>query len=111
MVLWNVLAYGRGLILEYEHLLAVSRLQETYGYWSWRWKAPLSQRLALRLQPAKAILGHPDPAAAGGHGSALTCGAQTSDGAWADDALLAAARNILADAERRGKTVSKCRSR
>jgi hypothetical protein len=104
MVLWNVLAYSRGLHLEYEHLLAVSRLQETYGYWSWRWKAPLSQRLALRLEPARVVLGHPDLAAAGEHGVALN--RNGSDGVWADEALLTAARRILADANRCGETVS-----
>jgi hypothetical protein len=30
-------------------VLAISRLQETYGRWLWRWKAPLRERLALLL--------------------------------------------------------------
>lgn len=49
MVLWHVTSYQAGLRLEYERLLAVSRLQEAYGRWLWRWKAPLQDRLALRL--------------------------------------------------------------
>jgi hypothetical protein len=107
MVLWNVLVYGHGLVLEYEHLLAVSRLQDKYGYWSWRWKAPLSERLALRLEPAKAALHHADLSAANKHGIALNgYGSKPPPGAWVDDALLAAARCILADADSRGVTVS-----
>jgi TPR repeat protein len=52
MVLWHVTSYRNGLALEYEHLAAVSLLQEQHGRWLWRWKAPLSKRLALRLAPA-----------------------------------------------------------
>ncbi|MGI8333631.1 DUF2637 domain-containing protein [Actinomadura scrupuli] len=107
MVLWNVLVYGRGLVLEYEHLLAVSRLQQTYGYWLWRWKAPLSERLALRLEPAGAALGHPDSRIRGGHDSVRERDeAGPAEEAWADDALLTAVRSILADADRRGEAVS-----
>lgn len=53
MVLWHVRDYRQGLHLEYEHLQAVSRLQERYGRWLWRWRAPLSARVALRLQAAR----------------------------------------------------------
>src|ERR1700677_584551 len=41
-----------GLQLEYERMLAISDLQQTYGRWSWRWRAPIQDRLALRLTPA-----------------------------------------------------------
>jgi hypothetical protein len=30
----------------------VSQLQEQHGRWLWRWRAPLSDRLGLRLAPA-----------------------------------------------------------
>ena len=53
MILWHVTSYHDGLALEHEHLTAVSRLQETYGRWRWRWRAPLGERLALRLAPAR----------------------------------------------------------
>ena len=52
MILWHVTSYHDGLALEYQHLTEVSRLQEQYGRWLWRWHAPLSERLALRLPPA-----------------------------------------------------------
>jgi Protein of unknown function (DUF2637) len=51
MILWHVTSYRNGLALEHEHLTAVSRLQERYGRWQWRWRAPLGERLALRLMP------------------------------------------------------------
>jgi len=49
MILWYVTSYSDGLALEYQRLLAVSRLQRDYGRWLWRWRAPLHDRLALRL--------------------------------------------------------------
>ncbi|MGH7118475.1 MAG: DUF2637 domain-containing protein [Acetobacteraceae bacterium] len=52
MVLWQVTSYRHGLALEYQRLQAVARLQETYGQYLWRWKAPLRDRLALRLASA-----------------------------------------------------------
>ena len=57
MVLWHVTSYQDGLRLEYERVLAISRLQEAYGRWLWRWKAPLRERLALRMAPAESALG------------------------------------------------------
>lgn len=44
-------------------MLAISRLQETYGRWLWRWKAPLREFLALRMAPAASVLGIDTPAA------------------------------------------------
>jgi hypothetical protein len=63
MVLWHVTSYHDGLSLEYERMLAISRLQETYGRWLWRWKAPLRELLALRMAPAASVLGTGIPAA------------------------------------------------
>jgi hypothetical protein len=54
MILWHVTSYRDGLTLEYQKLLAISRLQQDYGRWQWRWRAPLADRLALRLTPAQA---------------------------------------------------------
>jgi hypothetical protein len=56
MVLWHVTSYHDGLRLEYDRILAISRLQETHGRWLWRWKAPLRERLALRMAPAETAL-------------------------------------------------------
>jgi hypothetical protein len=55
MILWHVTSYRDGLSLEYQRLAAVSRLQEQYGRWLWRWKAPLRERLALRLASGAAV--------------------------------------------------------
>jgi hypothetical protein len=63
MILWHVTSYRDGLALEHKHLTAVSRLQERYGRWRWRWRAPLGERLALRLAPAAAIVAAGDTAA------------------------------------------------
>jgi len=52
MVLWHITEYQQGLGLERQHLEAVSRLQQDYGRWSWRWQAPLAERLALNRPPA-----------------------------------------------------------
>jgi hypothetical protein len=57
MVLWNVTSYQQALGLEYARILAVSRLQEAHGRRLWRWKAPLSERLALRMVPVGTTLG------------------------------------------------------
>jgi hypothetical protein len=56
MVLWHVTSYHDGLRLEYDRILAISRMQETHGRWLWRWKAPLRERLALRMAPAEIAL-------------------------------------------------------
>jgi hypothetical protein len=57
MVLWQVTSYRHGLALEYRRLQTVARLQETYGQYLWRWKAPLRDRLALRLDWAGSATG------------------------------------------------------
>lgn len=64
MVLWNVTSYHDGLTLEYQRLLAISRLQQAYGRRLWRWKAPLPELLALRTAPAASALGTDIPAPA-----------------------------------------------
>lgn len=52
MVLWQVTSYRLALSLEHRRLQAVARLQESYGRCAWHWKAPLADRLALRLASA-----------------------------------------------------------
>jgi Protein of unknown function (DUF2637) len=66
MILWHVTSYRDGLALEHEHLTAVSRLQESYGRWRWRWQAPLGERLALRLAQSAATVAVGDTAAGAG---------------------------------------------
>ena len=57
MVLWQVTSYRQGLALEYQRLQAIARLQQTYGQYLWRWRAPLSERLTLRLALAEIASG------------------------------------------------------
>lgn len=49
MVLWQVTSYRLALALEHRRLQAVARLQASYGQFLWRLRAPLADRLALRL--------------------------------------------------------------
>jgi urease gamma subunit len=91
MVLWHVTSYRDGLRLEYEHLAAVSRLQQQYGHWQWRWRAPLQDRLALRLPPVTAAAELPKPETA------------TSE---QDRELVAAATEILRNAREHGIRLS-----
>lgn len=51
MVLWHVTSYRQALALEYQRLQAIARLQQDYGHYLWRWRAPLQRRLALRPVP------------------------------------------------------------
>jgi hypothetical protein len=87
MVLWHVTAYQDGLELEYRHLLAVSRLQEEYGRWAWRWDAPLAERLSLRRLPSDDDADNFESAPSAGVG---------------EDELLVAARRIRRQARRQG---------
>lgn len=52
MILWQITSYPQALALEHQRLRAIARLQESYGRFLWRWKAPLSERLALRFTSA-----------------------------------------------------------
>jgi Protein of unknown function (DUF2637) len=108
MVLWNVTVYHHGLRLEYEHLLAVSGLQQRYGRWAWRWKAPLAERLALRLQPAQTSLTRAYDSATGdpqGYDQEPYGRGCLGAGPLADE-LFEAARRFLADADRQGVRLS-----
>ncbi|WP_160573461.1 DUF2637 domain-containing protein [Actinomadura physcomitrii] len=97
MVLWHVTAYQDGLKLEYRHLLAVSRLQEEYGRWAWRWDAPLADRLALRRMPTGS-----------GADGALEDGTFSAvEQALGEDELLVAARRVQREARRRGVRVTR----
>jgi hypothetical protein len=112
MILWHVTSYRDGLALEHEHLAAVSRLQERYGRWRWRWRAPLGERLALRLAPAAATVAAGDAAAetdavTGNSRPRLTALPQSPDLLnERDTKLVDAAAGILREAGRQGIQLS-----
>ena len=113
MILWHVTSYRDGLTLEYERLAATARLQERYGRWLWRWKAPLSERLTLRLAPAATTAVVGDTAAAtmaappGGPKPDLVALPQDNGTSNARDTqLVETAADILRDADERGVRLS-----
>jgi hypothetical protein len=110
MILWHVTSYRDGLALEHEHLTAVSRLQESYGRWRWRWRAPLGERLALRLTPAAATVSvgdTTDDTVAVNSRPRLAALPQSTDPLnERDTKLVHAAAGILRDADRHGIQLS-----
>jgi Protein of unknown function (DUF2637) len=46
--LWHVTSYADALVLERQRLLAIARLRSKHGL-LWRWKAPISERYAMRF--------------------------------------------------------------
>ncbi|MBO2447125.1 DUF2637 domain-containing protein [Actinomadura barringtoniae] len=116
MVLWHITGYRHGLAAEYRHLLAVSRLQEEYGRWTWRWRAPLAERLALRHLPAEIsglrvedeVEDVPDePGPVDQQYRPEDENDASARPGWITGDLLAAAQEILTRAEREGVRVSK----
>ncbi|MFI0596574.1 DUF2637 domain-containing protein [Streptomyces griseus] len=55
MILWEITSYGEALTRLQEQTYLRAQLKETYG-WRWRSKAPLEQRMALKLGEAPAAL-------------------------------------------------------
>jgi hypothetical protein len=49
MILWQITSFRQALCLEHARLASISRLKQDHGRWRWRWRAPLAERLALRL--------------------------------------------------------------
>ncbi|OLT31869.1 hypothetical protein BJF79_08730 [Actinomadura sp. CNU-125] len=95
MILWHITGYRQGLDLEYRHLLAVSELQQQYGRWMWRWRAPLDERLSLRKLPTDVTtIEVPQP----GHEPAAVAVPSSSD----DDEMMPIARRIRREMERQG---------
>jgi Protein of unknown function (DUF2637) len=110
MILWHVTSYRDGLRLESERLAAVSRLQEQHGRWLWRWRAPLGDRLSLRLAPTAAVTSATPPLAEITSGSR---NAQPDMQAWDGDKLgdrdvrlVDTAADILRDADEHGVRLS-----
>lgn len=89
MILWHITEYRQGLDLEHRHLLEVSQLQQDYGRWSWRWRAPLADRLALNRMAA---LPPPRPSAP----------PEAAEEARQDDQMMAIARQLQREVEREG---------
>ncbi|MFG2245780.1 DUF2637 domain-containing protein [Spirillospora sp. NPDC048823] len=98
MILWHITEYRQGLDLEYRHLEAVSELQQEYGRWSWRWRAPLADRLALHRLPAQLTTRRDDDEDLGDE--------IRHDG---DDRLMAVARQLQREVEREGVQLSRDR--
>ncbi|MDX3523718.1 DUF2637 domain-containing protein [Streptomyces scabiei] len=55
MILWEITSYEEALTRLQEQTYLRAQLKEEYG-WLWRWKAPLDQRMALKLDTAPAAL-------------------------------------------------------
>jgi hypothetical protein len=49
MVLWETRSYSEALRRERARLLACTELQDRWGRWAWRWRAPRRARLLYRL--------------------------------------------------------------
>lgn len=49
MVLWEIRSYPEALRRERDRLLGLTELQDTYGRFGWRWKAPRRVRALYRL--------------------------------------------------------------
>src|SRR5262245_42643891 len=58
MVLWEIRSYSEALRRERDRLLACTDLQDRWGRWAWRWRAPRRARVLYRLgelSPATAL--------------------------------------------------------
>jgi hypothetical protein len=97
MILWHITEYRQGLQLEHHHLMAVSQLQQDYGRWSWRWRAPLADRLALNTPP------NPPPSEGG------VPGEDASNDTKDDGQLMTIVRQLLQEEEREGVQLSRDR--
>jgi len=84
MVLWEIRSYPDALARERARILALTELQDTYGRWAWRRRAPRRVRALYRLGelPTTEITGQPAEAsgAANGGPSAGSFGGPAADG-------------------------------
>lgn len=117
MALWHVTTLDDALRMEHHRLETIAELKETYGRWQWRWRAPLSARLALTMLPARTALEPdsddealppsnphpPTPPAGGKTPSARRRRTRTpARTAEVDPALLAAAQAVVTQASQQG---------
>ncbi|MFD0690962.1 DUF2637 domain-containing protein [Actinomadura fibrosa] len=103
MVLWHITAYRQGVDLEYRHLLAVSELQRQYGRWSWRWRAPLAERLSLRHLPAEKLEATGERLAVDEVENEAACAGSFCG----DEKLVKAARQVVRDAQQEGAKLNR----
>jgi hypothetical protein len=61
MVLWEVRSYPSALVRERDRLLALTDLQDAYGWIAWRWKAPRRTRALFRLGELQPTGQQPEP--------------------------------------------------
>ncbi|WP_067466060.1 DUF2637 domain-containing protein [Actinomadura macra] len=97
MILWHITEYRQGLELEHRRLMVVSLLQQDYGRWAWRWRAPLADRLGMNQLPCLQLTSGKD------------AGENTSDDSKQDDQLMAIARQLQREVERDGVHLSRDR--
>lgn len=97
MTLWHVTSYRNGLLLEHQRLVAIAQLQQVHGHYLWRWRAPLKDRLALRLAPVPASI------EVGTRAEPIRTENGPSD---KDRRLIEAARAIVRDSNSKGTTLS-----
>ncbi|MEV5574508.1 DUF2637 domain-containing protein [Spirillospora sp. NPDC052269] len=101
MALWNITSYREALDLEHRRLIEVGRLQQQYGRLAWRWRAPLPERLNLRLLGA-----NHEPLVAGVPVQASP-ELEPPLPEWLSAELLLAARRALRDAQVEGRVLSR----
>ncbi|MEV4251687.1 DUF2637 domain-containing protein [Spirillospora sp. NPDC049652] len=101
MVLWHITSYRKALDLEHRRLIEVGRLQQRYGRIAWRWRAPLPERLNLRLlafdhEPSKST-------------PPVQASPELEQAApdWLSTELLLAARCVLREALAEGRVLSR----
>ena len=64
MVLWETRSYSEALGRERARLLARTELQDRWGPWAWRWRAPRRERALYRLGDLAPTAALPTPTAA-----------------------------------------------
>ncbi|WP_051468745.1 DUF2637 domain-containing protein [Actinomadura oligospora] len=101
MALWHITSYREALDLEHRRLIEVGRLQQRYGRLAWRWRAPLPERLNLRLL----AVNHEPPEAAVPAQASPELEPPTPD--WLNPELLLAARHVLRDGLAEGRVLSR----
>lgn len=102
MAFWHITSYRQALNLEHQRLQAIARLQQEHGHYLWRFRAPLTERLALRPTPVSN--------ATGMSAETLPIGESTSPRrtrlSRIDAQLIGAAEEIVREARRDGTRLS-----
>jgi hypothetical protein len=114
MVLWETRSYTEALRRERARVLARTELQDRWGRWTWRWRAPRRERALYRLgdlAPAAVLVSSapapatPDPTAAKPHRPSRR---RSTPPARVDDGeLVAAARAVAGELAGRGEALTR----